>query len=312
MILFYGRTQGNSGPDNVNRAVYGHLGTKFLPAGKGGVLRDLKALRGCGTLLVSGLSRRGCLLTWAAKILGKRTVYLLHGCAVWEGEVNGLDNAGPARQERYLLSRCDRIVTVSRSYRDFLALRYPQYGEKLDFWYPGIPALSAGCGREKLPGTIVAAGADRPLKNNRALARAVEELDGAFSLEICGAACHGGAFGELRHSRYLGLLPQPCYWEKLDRTEIFVVNSTRESFGISALEALARGCSLLVSREAGVRELLALEQTDIIEDPLDTEELKAKLLWIHAHPNHSRLSLPGRTWAEAVAELACLCEGGCS
>ena len=82
------------------------------------------------------------------------------------------------------------------------------------------------------------------------------------------------------------------------------------SLGISPLEALSRGCSLLVSRGAGICELLNLEEMDIIENPLDTEELKSKLLWIHHHPNHSRLALPKRSWADAVAELARLCEGG--
>ena len=89
MILFYGRTQGNSGPDNVNRQIYAHLSSGFLPAGKGHFLRDLAMLLRCDGLLVSGLSRRGCVLTWAAKRLGKTTVYLLHGCAAWEAEGNG-------------------------------------------------------------------------------------------------------------------------------------------------------------------------------------------------------------------------------
>jgi 2,3-bisphosphoglycerate-independent phosphoglycerate mutase len=80
--------------------------------------------------------------------------------------------------------------------------------------------------------------------------------------------------------------------------------------GRSPLEALSRGCSLLVSRGAGICELLNLEEMDRIENPLDTEELKSKLLWIHHHPNHSRLALPKRSWDDAVAELARLCEGG--
>ena len=310
MILFYGRTQGNSGPDNVNRQIYAHLSSGFLPAGKGHFLRDLAMLLRCDTLLVSGLSRRGCLLTWAAKRLGKTTVYLLHGCAAWEAEVNEMEAETPIRQERYLMAACDRILTVSGSYRDFLARRYPACASKLGFWYPGIPELTACAGSEKVPGSILAAGADRPLKNNLSLAKAVEELAGAFSLEICGAACREDFLEDFSHSRYLGLLPQEEYWRKLAETEIFVVNSTRESFGISPLEALNRGCSLLVSRGAGICELLNLEEMDIIENPLDTEELKSKLLWIHHHPNHSRLALPKRSWDDAVVELARLCEGG--
>ena len=89
-----------------------------------------------------------------------------------------------------------------------------------------------------------------------------------------------------------------------------MVNSTRESFGISPLEALACGCSLLVSRGTGICELLSLQEEDIIEDPLDTEKLKSKLLWIHSHPNHCRLTLPRRSWDAAVTELAQLCERG--
>ena len=164
MILFYGRTQGNSGPDNVNRAIFEHMGHGFLPA-QGRLGQDLMKLLGCDTLLVSGLSRRGCFLVWAARMLNKRTVYLLHGCAAWEAEVNGLEHRAPLAQERYLLDRCHRILTVSESYRDFLARRYPQCREKLGFWHPGIPEMQV-CAGQKIPGTILAAGADRPLKNN--------------------------------------------------------------------------------------------------------------------------------------------------
>lgn len=316
-ILFYGRTQGNSGPDNVNRSLYAHLTPAFLPARQGGsfqeLWKDLNALLSCDALVVSGLSRKGCFLTAAAKLLGKRCVYLLHGCAAWERETNGLSSLAPERQERYLLKTADALLAVSRMHRDWMARRYPQYGEKLGWVNPGRREFPKGERTfQKKRGSILAAGADRPVKNNLTLAQAVEQLEGQFHLEVCGASCHGNPFESFSHTAYLGLLSQEAYWRKLEETEIFVVNSSVEPFSLSALEALDRGCSLLLSSQTGVRDLLTLEESDLIWDPLDTEELKNKLLWIQAHPNGQRISVKPWSWADAVARLEQLCrEGGC-
>lgn len=310
-ILFFGRTQGNSGPDNVNRAVYAHLTPSFLKAEPGGgirgLLRDLRKLCRCEVLVVSGLSRKGCVLTGAAKLLGRRVVYLMHGCAEFEKEINGLSHRAPIKQERYLMASCHKILTVSKRYQDWVAERYPKYAEKLGHVNPGVPALPDYKGNRKLPGSIMAAGADRAIKNNLSLARAVENLEGKASLQICGACCHGNPFETFRHTRYLGLLPQEAYWQKLRETEVFVVNSSLESFGLSALEALSCGCSLLISGNAGVCDLLPLEEEDTIRDPLDTEELKNKLLWIQAHPNHARLRARKWTYDDMVQRLEELC-----
>ena len=310
-ILFFGRTQGNSGPDNVNRAFYAHLTPNFLAAEPGGaffhMVKDFWKLYTCQALVVSGLSRKGCILTASAKLLGRKAIYIMHGCAEFEEEVNHLMQPGPVKQERYLMRCSDRILAVSRKYRDWLADRYPEYADKLDHLNPGVPQLPIYKEKGIIPGSVMAAGADRPIKNNLPLARAVEELGGQLSLRICGASCHGDPFSEFRHTRYLGLLPQPEYWKKLRETEIFVVNSSLESFGLSALEALSCGCSLLVSRNAGVCDLLPLQEEDIICDPLDTEELKCKLKWIQAHPNHARLRAKQWTCEDAVARLEELC-----
>ena len=307
-ILFYGRTQHNSGPENVNKAFYAHLSDLFLPASpQGEILRDLFKLLRCDAVVVSGLSRKACLLTAAGNLLGKKTFCLLHGCAAYEQRLNRQENPGPVRQERFLHKNCRRVLTVSRRYGNWLARQYPHLEHKLDWVNPGLPEMTVCQNTEKQKASVLAAGADRPMKNNLPLARAVEELDGAFSLEICGTSYHGDPFAPFRHTQYLGLLPREEFWAKLEKTEIFVVNSTVESFGISPLEALARGCSLLVSENCGICDLLPLEDTDIIHDPMDTEELKNKLKWIHDHPNNHRLQPKPWTWEDAVARLEMIC-----
>jgi len=314
-ILFFGRTQGNSGPDNVNRAFYAHLTPAFLAASPGGrcidLLKDLGKLLHADALVVSGLSRKGCILTAAAGVLGKKRIYIMHGCAEMEAEINGQKSTAPIDQERWLMKQADLILAVSGKYRDFLADRFLEYAGKLDYLNPGVPELpyyNIVGGRRS--GSVMAAGADRAIKNNLPLARAVESLEGKLHLEICGAACHGDPFSAFRHTEYLGLLPREEYWDKLRQTEIFVVNSSIESFCLSALEALACGCSLLISRNAGVCDLLPLEEEDIIREPLDIEELKNKLLWLRAHPNNARLRAVNWTWEDAAARLEQLCQGG--
>lgn len=315
-IFFYGRTRGNSGPDNVNRAWLTRLPENFLAAGSENkylqLAEALWKLLFCRVMVVSGLSRMGCILTAAAKLLGKKAVYIMHGCAAFEAEANRIENTGAAlAQERFLLETADLLLPVSRKYMLWVRQRYPQYGGKLDFLHPGMPSFPDLPRGETLPGSILACGADREIKNNLPLARAVETMEGAAYLTVCGASCHGDPFADFSHTEYLGLLPQRDYWQKLSETEVFVLNSSVESFGMSALEALACGCSLLVSRFAGVTDLLELEPEDVIWDPMDTEALKNKLSHLRKHPNNVRLrrQLAQNPWTceDALHRLEILC-----
>lgn len=294
-ILFWGVTWENNGPANINRGIAGCAAAPFVLAkGKGKYQCLLSALRNVAeadVVVVSGVGRPHCLVAAAARMLRKKTVYLMHGCNEQEYKIN---ERKPERLglacEAYLLRYADAILAVSRRYMQWFNALYPQYAHKTDYVYNGVdgelfanPPVGV-----KEPGAIAAAGGLSLRKNNALVARAVEELDGKARLTICGA--EGGVLPkDFRYTRWVGQVEHRQFLEELSRSAIFVLNSRQESFSIATLEALACGCSLLVSECAGVAELLALEETDVIHDPMDAGEIRRKIEWLLEHPNHQRL-----------------------
>ena len=156
----------------------------------------------------------------------------------------------------------------------------------------------------------MATGADRGVKNNIVLVQAIEALEGKAELSVCGAIYHGVPQG-LRFSKYTGVIPHGQFVEKLSCTELFVLNSIFESFSLSAIEALMCGCSVLISEVAGVTDLLALEETDIIHDPMDVEEIRSKIEYLLAHPNNERilssLDIEEYSYPRQVQKLEAMC-----
>lgn len=311
-ILFWGETSRCNGPGLVNRGFQTHLPENFLRIQTGGkrlpFLEGLVKLLLSQCLVVSGVSRQGCILMAVAGLLGKRTLYLMHGSAA--REQTWYPDEDLVRQEAYLMAKAGRILCVSRMFRDWVRCTYPHYAHKTEFLYPGI-AVSAVTNGKKIPGTLAAAGGDGGIKGNDILSRVVESMEGTAVLTVFGPVHkhHRESF-----TTYTGVLPREEFYGQLQSKALFVLNSRFESFSLSAVEALLLGCSVLVSEKAGVAEVLALEETDVIHDPEDETELRRKIQHLLLHPNCERLlkNLPREqlSWKTAVAKLEAYCEKG--
>ena len=149
------------------------------------------------------------------------------------------------------------------------------------------------------------------MKNNAILTEIVEELSGKVKFEICGYLYNNPPSG-LQHSHYTGVIPRDLFWEHLEKAELFIMNSTLESFGLSAIEALLCGCSVLISDAVGATDLLELEESDIIHNPADKEEIRRKILYLLEHPNNERIrsSFHPEEWTyqKTVERLETLCK----
>ena len=316
-ILFCGTTKGNAGPSNVNKGIVNNRTSSFvIIKSRNKYARALeivcKAIF-CDVIFLSGVSRLGSIACSVAKIYGKKTVFIMHGCGEYEVKVNHQTNMEKGIQyEASILERVDLILPVSKKYMLWVQNRYPQYAGKLGYLYNGfdVKYLEGIPKRHKKPGSVVATGADRGVKNNIVLVQAIEALEGKAELSVCGAIYHGVPQG-LRFSKYTGVIPHGQFVEKLSCTELFVLNSIFESFSLSAIEALMCGCSVLISEVAGVTDLLALEETDIIHDPMDVEEIRSKIEYLLAHPNNERilssLDIEEYSYPRQVQKLEAMC-----
>ena len=90
--------------------------------------------------------------------------------------------------------------------------------------------------------------------------------------------------------RDLGVVNKKKVEEELENTNLFIQDSCFETFGLAPIEALLRGCDLLVSRQVGA--LCILGQTrpeDVIEDDKNEKEIAEKIKIQMERGNHDRL-----------------------
>lgn len=316
-ILFTGEVRGNAGPTNVNRGIAANVTPIFSLLNNEnkywklaeGVLKTIHS----DVVVISGVSRQECIFLGLAKMLGKKTVYIMHGCAAYEVVLNKQENMEKGlAQEEYLLENADLLLPVSKKFMKWVKDRYPQYANKICYLFNGIDRKienSVRCA-SKVNGSVVAAGADRVVKNNDVVARVVEKMDGRAFFNIYGAIYHRTP-NNYRFTRYVGVIPHDEYVRKLAESELFVLNSIFEPFSISAIEALQCGCSVLLSEVAGVTDILELEESDIIHDPMDEEEIRRKIEYLLECPNNerimSKLDLDEWSYAKSVERLEKLC-----
>lgn len=99
----------------------------------------------------------------------------------------------------------------------------------------------------------------------------------------------------------LGVLTSPRVQSLFySAADVFVVPSRVESFGLTALEALACGTPVLAFRTGGLPDLITDGETGLLEDEIGSREgLKNKLLWLLTHPlERAEMGCRGRSRVE--------------
>ena len=321
-ILLVGEYRYNMGPANVNKKIIEHMPGDFSyitfqwPRGLNKILNVVELLiKLCYSqvIIVSVISRIGYIAGKLCKLLNKDLVLIMHGCAEYEAQINGNPGSGKGMyREKYLMEQASLILPVSEKYGEWLKNRYPQYKERIGVWSLGYDSPdSLECGTKK-KGLIVSAGGNTPQKNNDQVSDAVERMNGAARLEIYGPVDPDKPKRKNTYTRWMGRVPNEVFLEKLSGADIFVVNSTVESFSIALMEALYCGCSILASSEVGALSLLEVESTDVINDVNDVEEIRSKIQYLMDHPNHDRICKKidwnEISYARAIARLREICE----
>ena len=317
-ILFLGDSRENSGPTNVNRAVIQfkskHLLTVNYSNRFGKYLDALCKITISRIVVLSGVSKFNSIFQKIAKLLGKKTVYVMHGCEEYEAIVDGRKVLGKEiHYERSLLQNADLLLPVSEKYSLWVRERYPQYAEKTGYWQIGIPGISVDPSPVERQGNCVsAAGGDWVLKKNNVICKAVEKLKGMARLTVFGKIQNPDSIVQQPYIEWAGNVEHTLFIESLKKQDLFVVNSAIESFCVSVMEALACGCSILVSNNVGASGLMQLEDQDMIFDTNDSDEIAEKIKYLLEHPNNQRIvdSIDWNClrWSEAVGRLEDVCK----
>ena len=251
-------------------------------------------------LVFSGYSRQNIFGMKWARFLGKPAYYLMHGCVEHENVINGVPDKDMVRKEREMLKLAKGILAVSPSFSIWLKAHYPEYKEKIFTLTNGIDwsSMKEGQKRRKEGGEyrILSIGGGMPRKQIVKICQAIHLLIPLVpQKKICltvlgGEGLDTKAIRSYPFVQYLGVVNEKRVEEELENTNLFIQDSCFETFGLAPIEALLRGCDLLLSRQVGA--LCILGQTrpeDVIEDDKNEKEIAEKIKIQMEGGNHDRL-----------------------
>jgi N-acetyl-alpha-D-glucosaminyl L-malate synthase BshA len=161
--------------------------------------------------------------------------------------------------------------------------------------------------RGSAPFTVVHVSNFRPVKRVgdavAAFARVVTEVEARLLLvgdgpERPAVEAQVRALGLSDHVRFLGVRHDVARW--LRRADAALVPSAAESFGLSALEALAAGLPVVATRVGGLADVVRDGETGLLAEVGDVEGLARQLRRLAENPDlRSRLGAAGRADAQA-------------
>jgi glycosyltransferase involved in cell wall biosynthesis len=88
----------------------------------------------------------------------------------------------------------------------------------------------------------------------------------------------------IKNVRMIGRVPNEELFSHYDRCKVLFFPSYTEAFGITLLEAMARGLVLLISDIPGIREFVQEGRNGYLFPPGDIEQMKERLLYLKHHP----------------------------
>lgn len=242
-------------------------------------------------------------IIWA-KLLRKKSLYILHGLSSYEEKINNPDISENSlrkmrRYERFVFDNVDKIVCVSKLAMHFLIEKFPMYTNKVDYIYNVVDFKAIQRSSEKsvhlrIDHSVMSVGGGMRQKNNLAVARALSAgiEDGMkVALTVVGKdSVDGDAIKKYPFVTWIDNLPHDKLCQLMRETKIYIQNSTFETFGLAIIEALYSGCDILISANVGCKDLFTtLDDDDVIFDVNDTKEISSKVSKLLKHGNNQRL-----------------------
>lgn len=322
-ILFLGEINGNSGPDNVHKKLLENWVARdkiCIPQAKSQILKAIKAIWmgvKCDVIFSPGSSWIEITVHFVLGILKKPVVCFNHGYVPYENVVNNLGLSKTKIEAiKWHMKKATRIITNSELQMTFVMHELPETRSKICYVTLGIDEFTIPKRNDGFKGEYVIAvsGGTRPIKGNDVVARAVALL------RTEGLNCRLDIFGrryaenheldeaiERANGRYVGQIAQSEFLMALKGVDVFVMNSRHEPFGLSALEALQAGDSLLLSKNCGVLEVMAPADCDVVTDCEDAKEVADKIRYLLREPNAFRLfesiDFQTHSWSECAERI---------
>ncbi len=222
----------------------------------------------------------------ARRVTGKPLVLHVHATEFDRAGTGG--NPFVRDIEREALRRADRIIAVSRYTADLIAREYGVPRRRIRVVHNAIdPGRAQGVNGTRAASEPLVLFAGRvtwqkgPEYFIEAAARVAREIP-SVRFAVAGAGDRLPAMRERvialgleRNILFTGFLPPPALDRLYALADVYVMPSVSEPFGLTALEALQHGTPVIVSRSAGVSEVV---RNLLRVDFGNVEELASKIL----------------------------------
>ncbi len=267
-------------------------------------------------VLFSGYSKQNIYGMNLARLFGKKSAYLMHGCVEYENTINRVPDKKMAILERKMLKKADLILAVSRQFEEWLKHNYSLYEAKISHLTNGIDwqlmTESVSEIRRNDMG-VISVGGGMPRKGIVNICKAIEKLKAAGlpDIKLTVAGDYGADTEEINSYEFVenvGLVDHETLMDLYHKNKLFIQNSSFETFGLAPLEALLSQTDILVSLKCGALSVIKkYEDTDIIKDTEDINEIASKIRYLLSADNHTRLicelDKESTSWKSRAREL---------
>lgn len=304
-VLFIGDYLSATGPAIVNKNLKAHLGdkVKFI-YNRNKIIRTIQiviSLVQSKAVILSGVSRANLFVFKLKKITGNKVIYLMHGSVVKENKINGTSNPYAENLEKQHLTNSDSIICVSKRFMSWMQEQYPELTNKFNYVNNGIDWSLLKKDRskdqqlERKKNYIMSIGGGMPRKNILKICEAIDLInkENSENLRLIVLGGQGNDLFEITKYpfvEYYGVVPYDQVFEYYSKSNLYIQNSSFETFGLAPIEALLSGCNLLLSKEVGALDLIEnIDESDLIVDNQNEYEIRDKIINLLNNRNNDKL-----------------------
>lgn len=270
----------------------------------GRIAEMLQGVFGAKRICLCSSSKLNILCISLCKCLRKKVYYLMHGFQYYEICCNGNHDVKKEKRvfdfEERLFKTVDGIICVSPKCADFLKRERPQYATKIYYIYNAVDLSEIDVMLEKNSNrySVLSLGGGMPQKNNKKVCEAIDRIRNVYKVPVKYTVI-GLPYSEKEEIckydfvDYVEHMPHSDVVDIMKKSDCYIQNSSFETFGIAPLEALACGCSLILSKDMGVlsvfKDIDQFDQCWIIDDNNDIDEISKKLYHVLKTGNQEEL-----------------------
>jgi hypothetical protein len=242
-------------------------------------------------LHISGISFLGILFMLIFKILNKKVVYLAHGTLMYEKKYSNT----PRKRlfwEKLLIHFSDNVLTVSKLLKEKI-LKYYKIKEKIIIQYNGVFITNTIENIKKDKYTILAVGGGRKQKRILNICKAIENSKYKNNINFIVAGEDIEDSLEIKSYpfvSFVGFIKHSELNKLYKKSNIFILNSTFDSFSTSLFEAINNKCNIITSKYIGGNELfpISIKNTFEIKDD-NLKNLKIRIDSLLEQPNNIKI-----------------------